>query len=281
VPSWVCDNGGVSEHVDGYPGAPPGWYPDPAGGPGQRWWDGYAWTEATVQSEVPPSPPGWAGPPPGLPGRAANQLVARELSMFPIARIAVAIPALYYLSSLLYQRINRTQLLQDGHQFRLSYEAAEHGRTASAFHASGTVNPIFVLVWLFTIAAVVFACIWQHRAATAARSLGFPAKHSPGWGVGSWFVPIVNLWMPYQAIRDCLPPHDPRRALVVRWWLVLTATWLLTSVAGLVALFSSDAALGIGIPAAVACVGLLATAPQVVTAIRSAHGASLAPHAGV
>ena len=31
----------------GYPGAPPGWYPDPAGGPAQRWWDGYAWNEAT------------------------------------------------------------------------------------------------------------------------------------------------------------------------------------------------------------------------------------------
>ena len=37
----------MSEH-SGYPGAPPGWYPDPAGGPGQRWWNGYAWTEATV-----------------------------------------------------------------------------------------------------------------------------------------------------------------------------------------------------------------------------------------
>jgi hypothetical protein len=24
-----------------------GWYPDPAGGPWSRWWDGWQWTEAT------------------------------------------------------------------------------------------------------------------------------------------------------------------------------------------------------------------------------------------
>jgi hypothetical protein len=27
--------------------APPGWYTDPAGRPGTRWWDGYRWTEHT------------------------------------------------------------------------------------------------------------------------------------------------------------------------------------------------------------------------------------------
>lgn len=27
---------------------PPGWYPDPSGQPGYRWWDGYAWTEAVT-----------------------------------------------------------------------------------------------------------------------------------------------------------------------------------------------------------------------------------------
>jgi uncharacterized protein YxjI len=43
------------------PPPPPGWYPDPAGGAGTRWWDGQAWTEH-VQQPAPP-PPVQATPP--------------------------------------------------------------------------------------------------------------------------------------------------------------------------------------------------------------------------
>jgi hypothetical protein len=308
----------VSDDPSGYPGAPPGWYPDPAGGPGQRWWDGYAWTEATVLPAVPPPPPGpppppagatgatglpptppqWAaasrpgygyGTPPGSigapayglnAGSVAPQLVARELALFSLARVALAIPAIYYLANLISQQIYRSQLLRAGHQFRLIWEAAQHHQPAPTFDSSGTINPISPLVGLLSIAAVVIACMWQYRAASAARALGFPAKHSAGWGVGCWFVPIVNLWMPYQAIRDCLPPDDPKRRLILRWWLTLLATGWLSAGAGAAAFFSTGVALGFGIPAAALCVALLAAAPQVVVAIGAAHRAALAPNAG-
>jgi hypothetical protein len=304
----------VSDDLSGYPGAPPGWYPDPAGGPGQRWWDGYAWTEATVQPAVPPPPPGppsvggppgpppsathWAatqpgyGVPPGYGGAsgyglmarggaAAAQLVARELSLFKWARVALAMPAIYYLANLISQRINRAQLLRAGHQFRVIWEAAQHHQPTPTFNSSGTISPITPLVGLLTLGAVVIACVWQYRAASAARSLGLPAVRSPGWGVGCWFVPIVNLWMPYQAIRDCLPPDDPKRRLVLRWWLTVLAMEWLSMGAGIAAFFSTGTALGFGIPAAVLCVALLAVAPQVVAAIGAAHRTALAPHAGV
>lgn len=35
--------------------AQPGWYPDPSGGPVQRWWDGTAWTSATQVHGYPPA----------------------------------------------------------------------------------------------------------------------------------------------------------------------------------------------------------------------------------
>ncbi len=105
----------------GYPGAPPGWYPDPAGGPGQRWWDGYAWTESTVLPQQPPPPP-WAtasppqGPPTTIaPWAEASQrlstfntasLVDNELRLASLARFAIVLPAVYWLFTLIENRVN-------------------------------------------------------------------------------------------------------------------------------------------------------------------------------
>ena len=242
----------------GYPGAPPGWYPDPAGGPGQRWWDGYAWTEATVLPQHPPPPP-WAGagPPQGpatevAPWAVASQrltdfnatgLVNEEMWMVPVARVAVVMPAVYYLVTLVLQRVNADQLRSAGHQLRLDWHAAQNGQPAPQFHGSSGFSPINLIVGLLALAAVVVACMWQHRAASAARALGVPSRRSPGWGVGAWFVPVVNLWVPYSAIRDCLPPDDPHRPRVLHWWIAwLVAGWV-SAAAGVVrALLHRDCA---------------------------------------
>ncbi len=39
------------------PPPPPGWYPDPAGTPGTRWWDGQSWTEHVQQAAATPPAP--------------------------------------------------------------------------------------------------------------------------------------------------------------------------------------------------------------------------------
>jgi hypothetical protein len=278
----------VSEH-SGYPGAPPGWYPDPAGGPGQRWWDGYAWTEATVLPQLPPPPPSpWAGatPPPGPASQPppwaaaserlgtynAKQLVDHEQRIVPVARLAVAMPAVYFLVSLILQRVNADQLRSAGHQFRVDWHDAQHGITPPAYHAPGnSLTPLGLLVGVVTLVAVVMACMWQHRAASAGRALGIPSRRSPAWGVGSWFVPIVNLWMPYSAVRDCLPPDHPHRPRVLHWWIAWLLTGFLSAAAGACALFSTGAALVLSIPAALACLAVVAWAPGIVLAVAGAH----------
>jgi hypothetical protein len=285
----------VSEHT-GYPGAPPGWYQDPAGGPGQRWWDGYSWTEATVLPQHPPPPPWasaaaplqppsemapWAAASERLNTHTSTQRIDDELRLVPVARLAVALPAVYFLVSLLLQRANATQLRNAGHQFRVDWHDAQHGITPPPYHASGTaLTPVGLLVGLVTVAAVIVACIWQHRAASAGRALGFPARHSPAWGVGSWFVPIVNLWIPYAAVRDCLPADDPRRQRVLQWWIAWLCTGFLSSAAGATALFSTGVALVLSVPAALACLAVIAWAPGIVMAIAASHRETMAQAAG-
>ena len=270
----------MSEH-SGYPGAPPGWYPDPAGGPAQRWWDGYAWNEATVQP-APPAPGGTEPPPPWAVASArlatvnTSWWVSNELSMVRLARVAVAMPGVYYLAGLISEQVNAGRLHTVGHQLRIIYDDNRAGRPAPRLTDSSSFEPISVIIGLLTIAAVVVACVWQHRAASAARSLGLRSTHSPGWGVGSWFVPVVNLWMPYQAIRDCLPAGHPDRPLVLRWWLLLMGAWTTALVAEITIFFSRGLALAFAIPAALCAVGLLATAPRLVASIAAVHRSLLA-----
>jgi hypothetical protein len=283
----------------GYPGAPPGWYQDPAGGPGQRWWDGYAWTEATVLPQQPPPPP-WAGAPPQGPpvqmapwAAAAERLSAHtashsvdvERGMVPVARFAVAMPGVYLLVSLLLQRVNATQLRSAGHQFRIDFHAAQNGTTPKPYHApTNSLTSVGLLVGVVTVAAVIIACVWQHRAASAGRALGIPSPYSPAWGVGCWFVPVVNLWMPYGAVRACLPPGHPEQPRVLRWWIALLCAGFLSVAAGTIALFSTGGALVASIPAALACLAVIAWAPGVVLAIATAHQEALAattPETGV
>jgi len=281
----------VSEESGGYPGAPPGWYADPAGGPGQRWWDGYAWTEATALPAVPPPPPssayspGLPPPPPGAPtgvvprpwvpqARDARDLVAEELRISPLARIAIAFPGVSVLANLIFLVSNASAYREFGHQLRLQMDAPADHRITPTVPTQGGFNSVLILC---ALAALIVVCVWQFRAASAARAMRLPAKRSPGWGVAFWFIPIVNFWMPYQAIRDCLAPDDPNRARVLRYWLCTLGMELGFVLTAIAIIISTPAGVVLALLTGLSALGVLATAPQVVLAIAVAHRAAVNP----
>lgn len=295
----------MSDETSGYPGAPPDWYPDPAGGPGQRWWDGYAWTDAVVLP-TPTLPPASGPAPGGIPqtpmrgyGTAGYEtpsysapssgytttLLNEELRTSLSARVWVIIIAAYFMWDALSIRIQSGLYRSIGHQEHLAIVAQDHHRTAPPIHitnqGSALVTDMGGLLFVAAIVAVIFACRWQHRAASTARAIGLPAKHSPGWGVGSWFVPIVHLWMPYQALRDCLPADDPNRRLVKVFGACFAAQLVLLEAAFIIALSSSTLSIFFCLPAALLCLGMISTGPRIITAIAAAHQKALGQPQGV
>jgi hypothetical protein len=124
--------------------------------------------------------------------------------------------------------------------------------------------PVEILV------GVVFL-MWQHRAATTARILGYPARRSPGLGVGSWFIPVVNLWFPYQALRDLLPPGHAARPLVLRTWLGFAFTALAVFVAEVTAFAWLKVGVVIGIVAILGWILVGTWAYRVVKAVSADH----------
>jgi hypothetical protein len=59
------------------------------------------------------------------------------------------------------------------------------------------------------IATVVAFLMWLYRVSNNVAAFGATTQHSSGWAVGSFFVPIMNLFVPYQAIRDIWKKSEP------------------------------------------------------------------------
>lgn len=74
------------------PDIPAGWYPDPAGGPRPRWWDGTAWTEhyADLPTQAPAAP---VAPEPVIPAAAPVPPVAHVAPVTPVAPSVPEAPA--------------------------------------------------------------------------------------------------------------------------------------------------------------------------------------------
>jgi hypothetical protein len=88
------------------------------------------------------------------------------------------------------------------------------------------------LLLFFAISPVFL--VWLYRASSNAHASGCPQRRSAGWAVGGWFVPVIFLWFPYQAVSGIWRAGQPpeRRTgipwLVAAWW----ACWLLAWVSG-------------------------------------------------
>ncbi len=83
----------------------------------------------------------------------------------------------------------------------------------------------------------ILICIWIYRANYNARQLGAEGMvFTPGWSVGWYFIPIFNLWKPYQAMKEIWKASSNPQSwesqtvspLLSLWWFF----WIVSSILG-------------------------------------------------
>jgi hypothetical protein len=110
----------------------------------------------------------------------------------------------------------------------------------SEWHASvARVNAAADLELVLFVVALVLFLRWLHLSYRNLLELGTrDLRFTPGWAVGYWFVPVLNIWRPAEVLGDLWRATDPRaddgwRSLrsspLIGWW------WAIGLVAGPVA----------------------------------------------
>ena len=104
--------------------------------------------------------------------------------------------------------------------------------------SAGVLALIVVGVLLLTLVAGIVYLMWLHRAYQNLPALGvMKLDSSPGWAVGHYFIPILNLFRPYQTIVEIMRGSAPREeqlsgkvptSLAGWWW----TGWILAAVLG-------------------------------------------------
>lgn len=83
-----------------------------------------------------------------------------------------------------------------------------------------------ILSAVLLVATGVLWAIWQYR---VAKQVAGGTRRSPGWHAGSWFIPIVSFWFPYENISDLWRAVGRSRPpWQIVWWLLwVVSNWVI------------------------------------------------------
>lgn len=176
-----------------------GWYPAPDGSSASWWWDGARWT-----------PPGQK-----FGGQAATTTSLAELAVATQALLIVCIVMSVVTVGVETFGLSSMTVYLNGYDSAMGLLELYDWMTVAA-----------TLVWSIAfLATAVLWLLWQFR---AAKQFSGETRRSPGWHVGSWMVPIISWWFPYQDISDLWRAVGRSRpGWQILWWLC----WLVGSVA--------------------------------------------------
>ena len=117
---------------------------------------------------------------------------------------------------------HHNSVVDDYNRYQTSYAATQE--------ASRLLGGVAILSGAAFIATTVVFILWTWRGTKNNEALGsLVPRHTSGWSIGGWFIPIGNLWIPGQIMHDlwggsaptgydAREGRDARRAPLVSWW---------------------------------------------------------------
>lgn len=183
---------------------PAGWYPAPDGSAATWWWDGGQWIHPSQSF----------APQPVAPGGIATLATAAQVLLVVSGALSLVTVGIELLG------IGASTAFLDGRT-----------RAVDVLDIYDAISPVVAVLWtLAFLAAGVLWVVWQYR---VAKQVEGRTRRSPAWHAGSWFVPIISVWFPYQNISDLWRAVGRTRpSWLIVWWLLWLASGAVGQVAG-------------------------------------------------
>jgi len=109
----------------------------------------------------------------------------------------------------------------------MQYDMMQKVYTLEEVEANDLRQQIIALAYYLTfILCAVFFILWFRRAYYNLQAIGISTLHTDSWAAGSWFIPILNLYRPYQIMAEIWEqtqnrisnnPHESK-VLIGLWW---------------------------------------------------------------
>ena len=117
----------------------------------------------------------------------------------------------------------------------------EQNQTGEEVTYSDIVDPLAndsiissVRLLIAYLVCVVLFLMWKHRASKNLAPLGVSnQRFSPRWAVAYYFIPILNLFRPYQAMEEIYlrsridTASTPSYSIVTAWWCLWLILWII------------------------------------------------------
>jgi hypothetical protein len=182
-------------------------------------------------------------------------------ALYIVGSAAIVLTGLEYRSALLDLDAGRFISFEDA--------VATEDRYIAAAGVAGLANIVLAVTFL----------VWFWRAYSNLSALNRPRKRRAGWAIGSWFIPIGNLFLPYGIGAEIwregrleadspLGSQDPNLEPVISWWALFLLMGLVNQVAFFTAADQEDGAAELAASVGVELVGTAVGIAAAVAAVR-------------